>query len=101
MWTPSRISATRSRPSSGAACHARSCAVVFATNRRRTLLFARPSTYHTGRDWLQIARILAGRHTHQHLLDDAAIQPVATIRGEKDRWHRGAPVKAVRKIPMV
>ena len=35
MCTPARSKATRSRASSGADCHVRSCAVVFATNRRR------------------------------------------------------------------
>ena len=35
MCTPARSKATRSRASSGADCHVWSCAVVFATNRRR------------------------------------------------------------------
>ena len=42
MCTPSRISATSSRPSSGADCQARSCTVVLATNRRLTLLLLVP-----------------------------------------------------------
>ena len=42
MCTPSRMSATSSRPSSGATCHARSCAVVLVTNRRLTLLLLVP-----------------------------------------------------------
>ena len=42
MCTPSSSNATRSRPSSGADCHARNCAVVFATNRRLTLLLLVP-----------------------------------------------------------
>ena len=46
MCTPSRSNATRSRSSSGADCHVRSCTVVFATTRRLTLLLLvpRPTT---------------------------------------------------------
>ena len=46
MCTPSISSATRSRPSREAVCHAASCAVVFATKRRLTLLLLVPATAH-------------------------------------------------------
>ena len=99
MCTPARSKATRSRASSGADCHVRSCAVVFATNRPvaqiatsgaapwsspRTVgdaAFARAAAHHAGRQGLQTPRILAGRDAHHHVLDDAPIQRVGVHQG--------------------
>ena len=56
---------------------------------------ARAAAHHVGRQGLQTPRILAGRDTHQHLFDDAAIQRVGVRQGLKRR-QRGPHARPAR-----
>jgi hypothetical protein len=76
MCTPSRINPTKSSSSKGIDRQASSCAAVFATNRRLTLLLLVPRLVVPRRQRLEAAGVLARGHADQHLLDDAAIQRV-------------------------
>ena len=55
---------------------------------------ARPPTHDSGRDRLQAPRVLAGRHAHQHLVDDAPIQRVRVRQGLECRQRDFPPVGA-------
>jgi len=53
---------------------------------------ARPPAAHRRRHWLQAAGIPSGRHAHEHLLDDPAIQRIDIRHGlERGQRHLLAP----------
>ena len=102
MCTPSISSATRSRASRGAVCHACNCAVVRATKRRLTLLLLVPRLGDVRRDRLQAPRILPRGHTDQHLLERTPVQrilarPAPGTSARALRGRRRAPAAAARR----
>ena len=94
MCTPSRSTATRSNSSSGADCHVRSCTVVFAPTRRRTLLWLVPRLTTPAGRGSRLRAYWRVATPHQHVLDDAPIQRVGVRQGLDRRPRDLTPVGA-------